>query len=374
MNTPDARLRRRLAREREARLAAEEIAARVTRDLCARAELMHLLQRVAAHVCKTLGWPAGHVYQPILDGGGLVPTEIWYLDDPHRFAAFRDVTARTILPQGIGLAGRVAQDRHPAWVTDVAADAHGARAAVAVAAGLRGGVAVPVVVGAETVFVIELFTTHVVEPTPELTDAMVQIGGQLGRVVERERAAGALREREHAYRLLAENVTDVIFVYDMQFRPTYISPSAERLRGYTVEEMMAQSLAERLTPDSLARAMKLFNDIVTDPAMETAPSHESRIVDLEVKCKDGSTKWTETQMSFIRGDDGPRTRSSKSSSASRRRWTRSAAWPVASPTTSTTSSPSSRDARRCCSTSRPPTISRAASSRSSSRRASARRR
>ena len=50
---------------------------------------MHLLQRVAAcaneaataeealalavaHVCKTLGWPAGHVYQPILDGGGLV--------------------------------------------------------------------------------------------------------------------------------------------------------------------------------------------------------------------------------------------------------------------------------------------------------------
>jgi two-component system cell cycle sensor histidine kinase/response regulator CckA len=43
---------------------------------------------------------------------------------------------------------------------------------------------------------------------------------------------------------------------------------------------------------------------MADPATEAAPAYESRTMDLEVKCKDGSTKWTETQMSFIRDGAG----------------------------------------------------------------------
>ena len=150
-------LRRRVERERKARLEAEAIAERITRELYAKAELMGLLQRVAVaaneaqtadealraavtHLCKSTGWPVGHVYKPVLDGSGvLLASDIWYLEDPARFEAFRAKTMETVLPPGIGLPGRLAQSGHPAWVPDVTVDPNFPRAEAAAAIGIRAG-------------------------------------------------------------------------------------------------------------------------------------------------------------------------------------------------------------------------------------------
>jgi hypothetical protein len=53
----------------------------------------------------------------VVGGSGvLVSSDIWYLDDARRFDTFRERTAQTTLAPGIGLAGRVAHTRHPAWL------------------------------------------------------------------------------------------------------------------------------------------------------------------------------------------------------------------------------------------------------------------
>jgi two-component system NtrC family sensor kinase len=86
----------------------------------------------------------------------------------------------------------------PAWIADVGADPHFVRAQVAQAVGLRAGFALPVLVGAEVVAVLEFFTTEVVEPDAPLLEVLMHVGTQLGRVVERARAAADLeRQIQH---------------------------------------------------------------------------------------------------------------------------------------------------------------------------------
>src|SRR5438270_824534 len=157
----------------------------------------HALRTSIGAVCRVTGWPVGHVYLVSADEPEVLrPTTIWHDDRPWLREPFRRVTEVTTLRRGVGLPGRVLATKQPAWVLDVTRDANFPRAGAAAESGLRAGLAFPVPVGADVAAVLGFFSRDAVAPDAALLGVLTHIGTQLGRVIERERAAEALRERE----------------------------------------------------------------------------------------------------------------------------------------------------------------------------------
>ena len=121
-------------------------------------------------------------------------------------------------------------------------------------------------------------------------------------LTESHQVAAELRRSEARYRLLAEHANDVIWTMDLYGRFTYISPAIERLRGYSVEEAMAQPFDEALTADSAAMMRKRLTDALEQ--LHTQHPFPTFRGELEQPCKDGSTIWTEVTVSALRDESG----------------------------------------------------------------------
>ena len=122
---------------------------------------------------------------------------------------------------------------------------------------------------------------------------------------EAKKLAEKLKTSEKRYRLLAENVTDIIWTLDLTtLNFGYISPSVERIRGFTPEEAVALSLQESLSPASFEQVTAILTaELAQEQVPEMDPTR-TRTVEVEHSCKDGSYAWAEVTTTFIRDAHG----------------------------------------------------------------------
>ncbi|NQT25851.1 PAS domain S-box protein [candidate division KSB1 bacterium] len=119
-------------------------------------------------------------------------------------------------------------------------------------------------------------------------------------ITERKNADEAITQSEKKYRFLTENITDVIWIFDVEAQKfTYVSPSVFKQRGYTAEEIMTQSLEEAVIPSSREKLFKLTS--VHFKTFKKTGESVVHIDELELPCKDGSMIWGEL-LSYYRSN------------------------------------------------------------------------
>jgi PAS domain S-box-containing protein len=95
---------------------------------------------------------------------------------------------------------------------------------------------------------------------------------------------------------------DTIMVFDIStIQYLYQSPSEIRVTGYTPEEIMQIPPERQVTPESYARAVAILaEELQRESDGNPVDPHRSRVFEMEVYHKNGSTVWLEVTASFQR--------------------------------------------------------------------------
>jgi diguanylate cyclase (GGDEF)-like protein/PAS domain S-box-containing protein len=164
----------------------------------------HGLRAAVEHVCRYAGWPVGHLL--LVNDGKLVPTGLWYCDDPVQYGVFRAATEAMTFTAASSLVGRVMETGTPQWASDLPNHPSFSRRSAALYCGLQTAFVAPIIAGTEVVAAIEMYTPEPVDAVDELSRVVPEAVSLLGRVVERDRAR---QERErHAAELEQRSLND----------------------------------------------------------------------------------------------------------------------------------------------------------------------
>lgn len=149
-----------------------------------------------------------------------------------------------------------------------------------------------------------VYQEQVSSPSRQQIDDIENYANLAALAMERASAQQRLSDSEQRYRLIAENSSDVIWTLELpSLRFSFVSPSVERLRGWTAAEVMAQPLAGTLVPQALEKLQAVLADSLV---RVSAGDMHARFAQLEIEesCKDGSTVPTEVVTNLLLDERG----------------------------------------------------------------------
>ena len=86
-------------------------------------------------------------------------------------------------------------------------------------------------------------------------------------ITDRKRTEQELRQSEQRFRSLIENATDIILIVDENGICHYVSPSQERILGYSREEVLGESIFNWVHPDEVHLVHRVLEGVINHPGV-----------------------------------------------------------------------------------------------------------
>lgn len=181
----------------------------VTKILAESTSLAEASVKLLETICLHLDWQIGEFWMVPSNRTHLNFVASWHL--PSADVSMFSATGRTtrFLP-GIGIPGRIWQQKAPLWLDQMPEGERYVRTRAAKLSGLNAAFGFPILFGNEIVGVIDFFSAKIPKPEPELVEMMASIGSQIGQFIERSNANDEVQRtlsREYKARVRAEGLT-----------------------------------------------------------------------------------------------------------------------------------------------------------------------
>ena len=199
----ETQIAERMRAEKELRLLQD-----VTLAVSEAEDLHTALAVVLRQVCESTGWLLGQAWMPG-ETGRLECVPAWH-GNAAGLERFRKTSLDMTFARGSGLPGRVWESKKPAWIKDVTLDGNFPRAGVALEAGLKAGLGIPVMAGDEVIAVLEFFVREPLKEDEHLTGVVFGTAAQLGSVIQRKRVETALRVSENQLRTIIDTEPECV--------------------------------------------------------------------------------------------------------------------------------------------------------------------
>lgn len=220
------------------------------------------ISNVLESICTSLRWDLGLFWRVDAQTQTLYCRSEWH-DPTYSSSDFAKGCFKQNLSRGVGLPGRVWENKKALWVTELLKETAFPGLIAATKENLHTAAALPIYVQDETMGVLEFYSRNSLSEDPDLVNIMSAIGSQVGQVLKRTETLELIQDSEA--RLAAIAIENAKLYQEaqeaIQVRDDFFSIASHELKTpITALKMMIQIIQRTLKPEAgaLSSGEKLF--------------------------------------------------------------------------------------------------------------------
>lgn len=288
------------------------------------------LSSVLRRICEATGWVCGEAWIPEPGGKFLELCSEWHYPAGSLDRFHTSSKEFTFFP-GVGLPGQAWLSKRPQWIKDIASDINFPRTKIALEAGIRSGLAIPVIFRKEVIAVISFFLSESCEEDERIVKFISSVASQLGLVIQRKRMAEELRKahdrlearvEERTTELLKTNMLlkekivkqhlmeeklrklyqaveqspNSIIITDIKGTIEYVNPKFSQVTGYTSDEVIGKNPCILKSGETQQETYKHLWETITSGGEWRGTLHNKK--------KNGELYWEYVSISPIKNPEG----------------------------------------------------------------------